>query len=124
FNRSSLLKNLSLPFKLIKSRWQSNRIIKDFKPDVVIGVGGFASFPVMNAAQTKGIPTVIQEQNSFAGKSNKILGRKAKAVCVAYEGMERFFPKERIFQLGNPVRAVIAKANISREEGVKAFGLN
>lgn len=123
FNRSNLLKNLTLPFKLWKSRQQANKVISDFKPDVVVGVGGFASFPMLYAAQSKGIPTLIQEQNSFAGKSNKILGKKAKAVCVAYEGMDRFFPADKIMITGNPVRASIAQANISQDEGLAAFGL-
>ncbi len=124
FNRSNLFKNLTLPFKLWKSRQKANQIISDFKPDAVVGVGGFASFPMLYAAQGKGIPTLIQEQNSFAGKSNKILGKKAKSVCVAYDGMERFFPKEKIMITGNPVRATIAQANISHEEGLAAFGLD
>jgi UDP-N-acetylglucosamine--N-acetylmuramyl-(pentapeptide) pyrophosphoryl-undecaprenol N-acetylglucosamine transferase len=124
FNRSNLLKNLSLPFKLWKSRQQANKVIRDFQPDAVVGVGGFASFPMLHAAQGKGIPTLIQEQNSFAGKSNKILGKKAKAVCVAYEGMEKFFPKEKIMITGNPVRATIARARVGREEGNAAFGLD
>ena len=124
FNRSNLLKNLSLPFKMWKSRRKANEVIRDFQPDAVVGVGGFASFPMLYAAQGKGIPTLIQEQNSFAGKSNKILGKKAKAICVAYEGMEKFFPKEKIMITGNPVRATIAHAKVSREEGVAAFGLD
>lgn len=124
FNRSNLLKNLTLPFKLWKSRQQANKVIADFKPDVVVGVGGFASFPMLYAAQQKGIPTLIQEQNSFAGKSNKILGKKAKAVCVAYDGMGRFFPKEKIVITGNPVRASISRSNISHEEGAAAFGMD
>lgn len=124
FNRSNLLKNLSLPFKLWKSRRRAKEILSDFKPDAVVGVGGFASFPMLSAAQHKGIPTLIQEQNSFAGKSNKILGKKAKAICVAYEGMERFFPAERIVITGNPVRAAISRANITHEEGAAAFGLD
>lgn len=124
FNRSNLLKNLSLPFKLWKSRQQANQVIRDFQPDAVVGVGGFASFPMLFAAQSKGIPTLIQEQNSFAGKSNKILGKKAKAVCVAYDGMDRFFPKEKLIITGNPVRATISQASISREEGLDAFGLD
>lgn len=124
FNRSNLLKNLALPFKLWKSRKQANKVIHDFRPDVVVGVGGFASFPMLYAAQSHGIPTLIQEQNSFAGKSNKILGKKAKAICVAYNGMERFFPGENIILTGNPVRASISQANISRQEGIDAFGLD
>src|ERR1044072_2712058 len=87
FNRSHLLKNLSLPFKLVRSALQARRLILDFRPQVVVGVGGYASFPVLNAAQGRRIPTLIQEQNSYAGKSNKILARKAKAGCVAYEDM-------------------------------------
>jgi UDP-N-acetylglucosamine--N-acetylmuramyl-(pentapeptide) pyrophosphoryl-undecaprenol N-acetylglucosamine transferase len=124
FNRSNLLKNLSLPFKILKSHLKAKNIIKDFKPDVVIGVGGFASFPVMNAAQGANIPTLIQEQNSYAGKSNKILGKKAKAICVAYEHMEKFFPAEKIFLTGNPVRKNISGSSITREEGQQWLGLN
>lgn len=124
FNRSNLLKNWSLPFKLIQSRIKSLKILKDFRPDVVVGVGGYASFPVLSAAQKLGIPTVIQEQNSFAGKSNKILGKEAKAVCVAYEGMEKFFPKEKITITGNPVRHVIANAAVTHQEGLEVFGLD
>jgi len=124
FNRSNLLKNLSLPFKLWKSRQQANKVIADFKPDVVVGVGGFASFPMLYAAQNSGIPTLIQEQNSFAGKSNKILGKRAKAVCVAYDGMDRFFPKDKIIVTGNPVRAKISQSNVTKQEGLDAFGLN
>lgn len=122
FNRSNLFKNIMLPFKLWKSRQQANKIINDFKPDVVVGVGGFASFPVLHAAQGKGIPTLIQEQNSFAGKSNKILGKRAKAICVAYDGMGRFFPREKIVITGNPVRASISQSSITQEEGLAAFG--
>lgn len=124
FNRYNLLKNLSLPMKLLKSRIVARQILRDFKPHVVVGVGGYASFPVLNAAQGMGIPTVIQEQNSYAGKSNKILGHKAKSVCVAYGQMERFFPKERIVITGNPVRKNIALMDKSREESIKWFGLN
>lgn len=124
FNRSNMLKNLLLPFKMLKSAMQANNILKEFKPDAVIGVGGYASFPVLNAAQRKGIPTLIQEQNSFAGKSNKILGKKAKAVCVAYEHMERFFPKERLIMTGNPVRKNISQSTITREEGQAWLRLN
>lgn len=124
FNRSNLLKNITLPYKLWKSRQQANKVIRDFQPDVVVGVGGFASFPMLYAAQSQGIPTLIQEQNSFAGKSNKILGKRAEAVCVAYEDMEKFFPKEKIIITGNPVRASISQSGITREEGQSAFGLD
>jgi UDP-N-acetylglucosamine--N-acetylmuramyl-(pentapeptide) pyrophosphoryl-undecaprenol N-acetylglucosamine transferase len=124
FNRSSLLKNLSLPFKLIKSLWDAASILRRFNPDVVVGVGGYASFPVLKAAQRQGIPTLIQEQNSFAGKSNKILGRKAAAICVAYDHMERFFPKDKLILTGNPVRNIIARSVISRKEGQHWLGMD
>jgi len=123
FNRSSLIKNISLPFKIIKSLWQAKKIIKEFRPDAVVGVGGYASFPMLRLAQQKKIPTLIQEQNSFAGKTNKILGKKADVVCVAYDGMEKFFPKEKIIHTGNPVRAAISKSVVSREEALAFFSL-
>ena len=103
---------------------QARSILKSFQPDAVIGVGGYASFPVLYAAQGKGIPTLIQEQNSYAGKSNKILGKKAKAVCVGYDHMERFFPKEKIIFTGNPVRAKIAQSVLTREEGQNKLQLD
>jgi len=124
FNRSNMLKNLWLPFLLLKSAWQARRILKRFRPHAVVGVGGYASFPVLRAAQRRGIPTVIQEQNSFAGKSNMILGRRAKAVCVAYSGMERFFPADRLVVTGNPVRRQIAHSALTREEGQAWLGLD
>jgi len=123
-NRSSLLKNISLPFKMIKSFIQARRILNDFKPDVAIGVGGYASFPVLYMAQQKGIATVIQEQNSYAGRSNKLLGSKAVAICVAYDGMDKFFPVKKIMYTGNPVREGITKGKITKEEGMEFFGLN
>jgi UDP-N-acetylglucosamine--N-acetylmuramyl-(pentapeptide) pyrophosphoryl-undecaprenol N-acetylglucosamine transferase len=124
FNRSHLLKNISLPFKLLKSYFKARRILRDFGADAVIGVGGYASFPMLRAAQQQGTPTVIQEQNSYAGKSNKILGRKARAICVAYEKMDRFFPVDRLFLTGNPVRKIIAQSTVSREEGQAWLGLD
>lgn len=123
FNRSHLWKNISLPFKLLKSVLMARRIIRDFRPDVVVGVGGYASFPVLNAAQGAAIPTLIQEQNSYAGKSNKILAKKAGAVCVAYEGMESFFPADKLQLTGNPVRKAIAQSAITPKEGRAAFGI-
>ena len=123
FNRSHLWKNISLPFKLLKSSLSARQIIRDFKPDVVVGVGGYASFPVLNAAQGRRIPTLIQEQNSYAGKSNKILARRASAICVAYEGMEQFFPEDKIMLTGNPVRKSIAQSTVTQEEGRAAFGI-
>jgi UDP-N-acetylglucosamine--N-acetylmuramyl-(pentapeptide) pyrophosphoryl-undecaprenol N-acetylglucosamine transferase len=119
-----MLKNLMLPFKILKSHLKAKSIIRDFKPNAVIGVGGFASFPVLNAAQSMGIPTLVQEQNSYAGKSNKILGRKAKAVCVAYEHMDKFFPAGKIMLTGNPVRKNISGSVVSKEEGRAWFKLD
>ncbi len=124
FNRSSLIKNLALPFKLIKSFFQVRNIFKTFKPHAVIGVGGYSSFPVLRYAQIQGIPTFIHESNSFGGKSNIILARRAVKVFVAAVGMERFFPANKIVVSGNPVRAGIAENNTSRAEARSFFGLN
>ena len=122
FNRSSLIKNIGLPFKLIKSLWQVAGIIKNFKPDAVVGVGGYSSFPVLRYAQGKGIPTFILESNSFAGKSNMLLGKKANRIFTATDGMEKFFPAEKIIVTGNPVRQSRASGNISKEAALKHFG--
>ena len=124
FNRSSMMKNLSLPFKLVKSFFQVRKIINSFKPDAVVGVGGYSSFPVLKYAQQRGIASFIHESNSFAGKANKMLGNNATKIYVASEGMERFFPAEKIMITGNPVRASIAQSQISREEGIAYFGLD
>jgi UDP-N-acetylglucosamine--N-acetylmuramyl-(pentapeptide) pyrophosphoryl-undecaprenol N-acetylglucosamine transferase len=124
FNRSSLIKNIGLPFKLIKSFFQVGRIFRSFKPDAVIGVGGYSSFPVLRSAQAKGIPTFIHESNSFAGKSNILLGKKATRIFVASDGMEKFFPAARIIITGNPVRSTIVESKITREEGIRFFGLD
>lgn len=124
FNRSSLLKNVSLPFKLLRSFSQVNTIIQRFKPDAVIGVGGYSSFPVLRSAQQKGIPTFIHESNSFAGKSNILLGKKAVKIFVASDGMEQFFPAEKILVTGNPVRKSIAQSTVTREEALQYFGLD
>lgn len=123
-NRSSLTKNFGLPYKLVKSFLQVRKIFKTFQPVAVIGVGGYSSFPVLRYAQAKGIKTFIHESNSFAGKSNKLLGNKATRIFVAGDGMEKFFPKEKIMITGNPVRSGISKSTISREEGIRFFGLN
>lgn len=123
-NRSSLIKNISLPFKLVRSFLQVGRILKDFKPDAVVGVGGYSSFPVLRSAQARGIPTFIHESNSFAGKSNILLGRKASRIFVASEGMEKFFPADRIVITGNPVRENIVRSRVTREEGIRFFGLD
>ena len=123
YNRSSLLKNIILPFKLAKSFSQVQTILKTFKPDAVVGVGGYSSFPVLRLAQTKGIPTFIHESNSFAGKSNIILGQRATKIFVASYGMEKFFPIEKILMTGNPVRNVFSANNISKKEALEFFGL-
>src|SRR6195952_2205263 len=102
--RKSILKNIQFPIKLVNSVRKALQIIKDFKPDAAVGVGGYASGPLLYAASIKGIPYLIQEQNSYAGITNKWLGNKAKEVCVAYDGMEKFFPKSKIIKTGNPIR--------------------
>ena len=124
FNRSSLIKNIGLPFKLIKSFFQVRTIINEFKPDAVVGVGGYSSFPVLKQAQLKGISTFIHESNSFAGKSNMMLGRNATKVFVATDGMEKFFPAGKIAITGNPVRSSIAQSVVSRAEALRFFGLD
>jgi len=121
--RSLTVDNLSFPIKLWKSLMQAKRIIKDFKPDVVIGVGGYASGPVLFMAQRKGIPSLLQEQNSYAGLTNKILGKKAMKICVAYPEMEKFFPIEKISYTGNPVRADILHLGGKKEKALEHFGL-
>ena len=123
FDRSSLIKNIWLPFKLIKSFFQVRKIINAFKPDAAIGVGGYSSFPVLKYAQSKGIPTFIHESNSFAGKSNMLIGKKATKIFVANQGMEKFFPAEKIVVTGNPVRKAIIQSTITRAEALQYFGL-
>ena len=124
FNRSSLIKNISLPFKLIKSFWQVRKIVNEYKPTAAIGVGGYSSFPVLKYCQAKGIKTFIHESNSFAGKSNILLGKKATKIFVASDGMEKFFPKEKIVITGNPVRKTITTNHPSKEEAISFFGLD
>lgn len=123
-DRSHWWKNITLPWKLFKSYREAGRIIRSFKPDVAVGVGGYASFPILRAAQHAGIPTVIQEQNSYAGKTNQILGRKAARICVAFPGMERFFPKQRILETGNPVRESITARKSDPARARESFGLS
>src|SRR5689334_14799699 len=118
FNRSSLIKNIGLPFKLIKSFFQVRNIVRRFNPDAVIGVGGYSSFPVLRFGQAKRIPTYIHESNSFAGKANIMLGKKATMIFVATDGMEKFFPADKILITGNPVRETISKSAISKNEGL------
>ena len=122
--RSSLIKNVGLPFKLVKSFLQVRTIFKKFKPDAAIGVGGYSSFPVLRFAQATGVKTFIHESNSFAGKSNMMLGKKATKIFTGTDGMEKFFPAEKIIVTGNPVRTSIADATITRSEGIKFFGLD
>jgi UDP-N-acetylglucosamine--N-acetylmuramyl-(pentapeptide) pyrophosphoryl-undecaprenol N-acetylglucosamine transferase len=124
FNRSSLIKNISLPFKLVKSFLRVRTIVTSFRPDAIIGVGGYSSFPVLRVAQARRIPTFIHESNSFAGKSNMMLGKKATKIFVASDGMEKFFPAEKIIVTGNPVRGAIAESKITRSEGIKSFSLD
>ena len=122
--RRLTLSNLLLPFKVAKSISKAKRVIREFGADIVVGFGGYASAPVLWAAQRMGIPTLIQEQNSYAGVTNKILSRRARKICVAYDGMERFFPAERIVMTGNPLRGSFsAAAGEARKEGLAHYGL-
>lgn len=122
FDRKRLWRNFGVLLKLRKSMRIARKIIKDFKPDIAIGVGGYASGPTLKAAQRAGIPTLIQEQNSFAGVTNKLLAQKAGAICTAYSGMERFFPKDKIILTGNPVRKALFDISLTQEEAKKALG--
>ncbi|WP_034889447.1 undecaprenyldiphospho-muramoylpentapeptide beta-N-acetylglucosaminyltransferase [Gillisia sp. Hel_I_29] len=122
-DRQQLLKNLDFPFKLISSLWKAGKIIKKFKPDVVIGTGGFASGPLLKMANIKKIPTLIQEQNSYPGITNKLLGKDASVICTAYDNLERFFPLDKIVKTGNPVRQDIIDVSTKREEALNFFGL-
>lgn len=124
FNRKNLVKNISVVFKLLKSLKKAREIIEKFKPDIAIGVGGYASGPILKAAAANNIPTLIQEQNSYAGVTNKILAQKAAIICVAYEGMESFFPKEKIVLTGNPCRQDLVISDKNRNEGYNHFNLN
>ncbi len=123
--RKLTLSNFALPFKVIKSIRMAKKVIREFKPDIAIGVGGYASAPLLWAAGRLGVPTLIQEQNGFAGLTNKILGKKARCICVAYEGMERFFPADRIVMSGNPIRKEIVPATVQmKKEAYEFYGLN
>ncbi len=124
FDRKNLLKNISVLFKIWKSQRMAKKIIKDFKPMAAVGVGGYASGPTLNQCAAMGIPCLIQEQNSYAGVTNKLLAKKAEKICVAYEGMERFFPADKIILTGNPVRQAILDTKLTREEAIKQFGLD
>jgi len=124
FSWSGIKSNLKLPFVLLKTMRKAKQIIRQFKPDVVIGVGGYASGPALRAAQALNIPTVIQEQNSYPGKTNKWLSKKIAKICVAYDGLERFFPKDKIVKTGNPVRAEIINFTPKLDEAYAFFGLD
>lgn len=124
FDRKNLLKNFKVLFKIWKSQRMAKQIIKEFRPQVAVGVGGYASGPTLNMAAAKGIPCLLQEQNSYAGVTNKLLAKKASKICVAYEGMERFFPADRIMLTGNPVRQQLLDTDITREEALTTFGLD
>ena len=124
FDRRNLLRNFKVVYRLLKSMRLANKILRDFRPDIAVGVGGYASGPMLKAAQKKGIPTLIQEQNSYAGVTNKLLAQKAQAICVAYEGLERFFPADKIVLTGNPVRQAILNCKLTPQEARRKFGLD
>ena len=122
--RKLTFNNLLFPFKLLSSLWSAYRIIKKFKPNVVVGTGGFASGPTLMVASGKGIPTVIQEQNSYPGITNKLLSKKASKICVAYDNLERFFPEDKIIKTGNPIRQDLLLVHAKKEEGAAFFELD
>ena len=124
FDRKHLLKNVVVLFKIWKSERMAKRIIKNFRPMAAVGVGGFASGPTLNMCAAKGIPCLIQEQNSYAGVTNKLLAKKAAKICVAYDNMERFFPKDKIVMTGNPVRQNVLNVKLTPQEARQAFGLD
>ena len=124
FDRKNLLKNIPVLIKLFKSQRLARKIVKDFRPHAAVGVGGYASGPTLKVAGSMGIPTLLQEQNSYAGVTNKLLAKQAKRICVAYEGMERFFDKDKIILTGNPVRQGLLNTTTTREEAIASFGLD
>ena len=124
FDRKNPFKNIRVLWKILKCQLKARNIIRDFKPQVVVGVGGYASGPTLKTAGQMGIPTLIQEQNSYAGVTNKLLAKSASKICVAYEGMERFFPADKIILTGNPVRQQLLNTTITHEQAVMQFGLN
>lgn len=123
FDRKHLLKNIKVLFKIWKSQRMAKKIIKDFRPMAAVGVGGYASGPTLNMAEKAGIPTLLQEQNSYAGVTNKLLAKHASKICVAYDGMERFFPADKIIKTGNPVRQGLTAGQIPASEARLKFGL-
>lgn len=124
FDRKRLWRNFAVLVKLARSQWKARTIIKEFRPHVAVGVGGYASGPTLKTAGMMGIPTLIQEQNSYAGVTNKLLAKKAHKICVAYDGMEKFFPAEKILLTGNPVRQNLLARSVSREDALRSFGLD
>jgi UDP-N-acetylglucosamine--N-acetylmuramyl-(pentapeptide) pyrophosphoryl-undecaprenol N-acetylglucosamine transferase len=124
FDRKNLFKNIPVLIKLFKSQRLARKIVKDFQPHAAVGVGGYASGPTLKVAGSMGIPTLLQEQNSYAGVTNKLLAKQAKTICVAYEGMERFFDKEKIILTGNPIRQGLLNHSTTREEAISTFGLD
>ena len=124
FDRKRLWRNVGVGIKLLKSLSKARAILKEFTPDIAIGVGGYGSGPMLKAAQKQGIPTLLQEQNSYAGVTNKLLAAKAECICVAYEGMERFFPKEKIVLTGNPVRRNLLQCGATPEQARQAMGVD
>ena len=124
FDRKNLFKNIPVLIKLFKSQRLARKIVKNFRPHAAVGVGGYASGPTLKVAGSMGIPTLLQEQNSYAGVTNKLLAKQAKKICVAYEGMERFFEKDKIILTGNPVRQGLLNSTQSREEAIYSFGLD
>ena len=124
FDRKHLWKNVSVLIKLLRSQRLARRIVKEFRPQVAVGVGGYASGPMLKVCAMAGIPTLIQEQNSYAGVTNKLLAKQAAKICVAYDGMERFFPAEKLILTGNPVRQALVDSRITREQAAEHFGLN
>lgn len=124
FDRKNMLKNIAVAWKLLKSMRLAKTIVKEFRPHIAVGVGGYASGPLLKAAAAAGVPTLLQEQNSYAGVTNKVLAKRAEVICVAYDGMERFFPKEKIVLTGNPCRQDLMITDQKRSEGYKFFGLD
>ena len=124
FDRSHLWRNVAVVRKLLGSLWQARRIVRDFRPHVAVGVGGYASGPTLYMASRMGVPTLLQEQNSYAGVTNRLLAKRASKICVAYDGMEAFFPKDKILLTGNPVRQNLLDGNLTRAEAAAAFGLD
>lgn len=124
FDRKNMLKNVAVLFKIWKSQRMAKKIIRDFRPMAAVGVGGYASGPMLNECAKRGIPCLIQEQNSYAGVTNKILAKKVDRICVAYDGMERFFPADKIVKTGNPVRQALLDTKMTKAEALRAFGLD